>query len=244
MTDSLVEIEQQDIEPAQEPTGVPTDDMLSKATVSKIVERERLKAFEKGRNEALMQIQNEQQQAAPQEAPQMIQQASQGLGGMAPQLTQADVERMISERAPQALQDQIHNMRIENTVNAFVSKMQAAEQKYPGIQDKLNKLNYESIAPLIQHANEMENTADIMQELLNHPHKMVNLSSLMREQPYFGQMELMNLSNSIKQNDTAKAQEAQANDPMSRLKPSANIEMTDSGDMSVNDLRKMLSKRK
>lgn len=240
MTDELESIEQA-VSPEVQDTaqGEPVNDMLSKDTVSKIVERERQKAFEKGKREAIMELQQQQsgQSESVQQAPQQIQQQSQGLGGMQ-QLGADDIERMIAEKAPQMFHDHINQMKNEHLVNGFVSKMQAAEQKYPGINEKLNDLDYSSLLPIVEMANNMENTADIMKELVDNPMKMGNLLTLQYTQPRLAQKAMMDLSNSIKTNQDALQQEAQARDPMSQLKPSSSAGM-DNGTMSVADFRKM-----
>ncbi len=242
MTEVNESIEQV-VNPDNAPSGEVVNDMLSRETVSKIVERERQKAYAKGKQEALMD-QQIQQQAAPQSiedngqaAPQMIQRSQQSLGGMA-QLSPEDVERMIAERAPQVLQDHVNQIKTRQTVDSFVNKMQAAETKYPGIQEKLNDLDYSSLAPLVEMANNMENTADIMKELLDNPMKMGNLLTLQYAQPKMAQRAMMELSNSIKTNQDALAQEAQARDPMSQIKPSSSAGM-DNGKMTTTDFRKM-----
>lgn len=221
-----------DLEPQAQTPAV--DDMLHKSTVSKIVERERLKAFEKGKQEALMELQQQQtQQQAPAE---QVAAAPQQMGGMA-QLSAADIERMIAEKAPQMLQEHILNIETKQMVNSFVAKMQAAEAKYPGLEAKLNDLDYNSLAPLIGVANEMDNTGDIMKELIDNPMKMGNLLTLQYTQPALARRAMLELSNSIKTNQEALAQEKQAQDPMSQLKPSnAGI---DNSTMSVSDFRKM-----
>lgn len=237
MTEVLENVDQ-GVMPEAEPHGEPVNDMLDKSTVSKIVERERLKAYAKGKQEALMELQ--QQQQAPQEsAPvaQMQQQAPQQLGGMQ-QLSSADIERMIAEKAPQLLQDHVNQMQNKQTVDSFVAKMQAAEAKHPGLEAQLEELDYSTMAPLVSLANNMENTADIMKELLDNPMKMGNLMTLMYTQPKMAQKAMMELSNSIKTNQEALAQEKQAQDPMSQLKPSTSAGMDNSA-MSVSDFRKM-----
>jgi len=158
------------------------------------------------------------------------------MGGMA-QLSAADIERMIAEKAPQMLQEHILNIETKQMVNSFVAKMQAAEAKYPGLEAKLNDLDYNSLAPLIGVANEMDNTGDIMKELIDNPMKMGNLLTLQYTQPALARRAMLELSNSIKTNQEALAQEKQAQDPMSQLKPSnAGI---DNSTMSVSDFRKM-----
>ena len=235
MTEDL-ENADQGVMPEPEPQSEPVNDMLDKSIVSKIVERERLKAYAKGKQEALMEL---QQQAPQESAPvqQMQQQAPQQLGGMQ-QMSVADIERMIAERAPQLLQDHVNQMQNKQTVDSFVAKMQAAEAKHPGLEAQLEELDYSTMAPLVSLANNMENTADIMKELLDNPMKMGNLMTLMYTQPKMAQKAMMELSNSIKTNQEALAQEKQAQDPMSQLKPSTSAGMDNSA-MSVSDFRKM-----
>lgn len=236
MTEDL-EIVDQGIVPEPEAQGEPASDMLNKATVSKIVERERLKAFAKGKQEALMEFQ--QQQQAPQESAQAPQQAAapQQMGGMQ-QMSPADIERMIAEKAPQMLQNHVNEMKNKQTVDSFVAKMEAAEAKHPGLEAKLNDLDYSTMAPVISLANDMENTADIMKELLDNPMKMGNLMTLVYTQPKMASRAMAELSNSIKTNQDALAQEKQAQDPMSQLKPSTSAGMDNSA-MSVKDFRAM-----
>lgn len=254
MTEILENVEQAEM-PEQMPQGETVNDMLPKATVSKIVERERLKAYEKGKQEALMELQQGQQQEQPpvqQEAPiaQPIQRAQQGLGGMPSQnpagMSQEAIEQLIMQKAPEALMQQFNEHKQKTMVNAFVDKMQAAEQRYPGLEEKLNKLNYQDPAmhSLIEMANNLENTGDVINELVSNPSKMIQVLSGIREQPYLGQETLMSLSNSIKQNQEAAAENSQAREPMSKLKPSISAGLADSTQLSINDLQKMLTKRK
>jgi septation ring formation regulator EzrA len=125
-------------------------------------------------------------------------------------------------------------------VNSFVQKMQVAEQQYPGLEQELNQLNYNDprIHSFIGMVNDMENTGDIMKEVLDNPHKLSQILSDIQDQPYLAQKNLQKLSASIKQNMSAKAEEAQARDPYSQLKPSPTAGM-DNGSMSVSDFRKM-----
>lgn len=252
MTDVLENIEQAEL-PSQASDGVPENDMLPKSTVSKIVERERQKAFEKGKQEALMELQQNQQTEQPiqqQPVAEPLQRANQGMGGMAPQappgMSQEAIEALIMQKAPEALMHQFNEHKQKTMVDAFVNKMQAAEQKYPGLEEKLNKLNYQDPAmhSLIEMSNNLENTGDVINELVSNPAKMIQVLAGIREQPFLGQEALNSLSNSIKQNQEALAENAQAREPMSKIKPSINAGLADETQLSVNDLRKMLSKRK
>jgi hypothetical protein len=122
--------------------------------------------------------------------------------------------------------------------------MQAAEQKYPGLEAELNQLNYQDprMHAFIEMANAVENTGDIMKEVVDNPAKLDQLLNLSVSQPYAARKAMASLSQSIKQNEDAKAQDAQVRDPMSQIKPSLTAGI-DSGSMSVKDFRKMLKKR-
>lgn len=229
-----------------EGAGTNQGEQLPKAVVSKIVERERQKAYEKGKRDYMQELEQQQsaQQPAQQPQAQPVQQQSTGLGEMAPQLTHEDIEKMIAEKLPGATAQFVSQAKEEHELNNFVAKMQAAETRYPGLEKKLEKLNYSdpSLYKLVQMTNGLENTGDVMKDLLDNPGKFSQILSGVRDQPWLAQEMLGSLSNSIKQNMEAKAQEAQAKDPLSSLKPSTNAGM-DSGNMSVSDYRQMLRKR-
>lgn len=224
----------------QEPEVNPDDEMqrpmYNKIQLSDVVKRERQKAFEKGRQEAMQELMAQQQQQQP-----MDQGGS--LGGMT-QMSQEDIQRMIQEEATRAtqahIQGQLAEMKQQQMVNSFVQKMQVAEQQYPGLEQELNQLNYSDprIHSFIGMVNDMENTGDIMKEVLDNPYKLSQILSDIQDQPYLAQKNLQKLSLSIKQNQQAKVEEAQARDPYSQLKPSTQAGM-DNGDMSVSDYRKM-----
>jgi hypothetical protein len=227
-----------------QPVGVAVDNdddqtpVFNKIQMSDVVKREQQKAYEKGRKEALMQMQQEQAQAQQEQmaAPQQNQAPSQ-MGGMA-QMSPDEIRRMISEQAPQVLQDHVQSMQQEAMVNDFVAKMQAAEERHPGLEQKLNDLDYATAVPIVQMANSMENTGDIMAELLNNPQKLGNMILLAQTQPKLAARQMHDLSNSIKQNQEALAQDVSANNPLSQIKTSSNAGM-DNGSMSVSDFRKM-----
>lgn len=236
MTD-IENVQTEDIPVDNESVAV-SEEMLPKSVVSKIVERERLKATEQERKRLMEQMQN--QQPSPEQPAQQPQGQQVGLGGMS-QLSQDDIQRLIAEHAPQALMQHVNQLKVQHTVDTFVNKMNAAEQKYPGLQEKLGELDYDGMAPIIEMANSMENTADIMKELVDNPMKMGNLMALMYSQPKMAKKAMMDLSSSIKTNQQALEEEKQARDPMSSLKPSTKAGI-DNGEMSVSDFRKIFKR--
>ena len=243
MTDSL-ETDFQDIEPVEPATndGV-AEELLDRATVSKIVARERAKArakaFEEMKQEALMQQQPEQQSPA-QSAPQP---ATQTFGGIpqSPQVSPDDIQKMIAEHVPHYLQAQADEYRNKQFVDSFVGKMQAAEQKYPGLEQKLENLDFngEGTRKLVQMANNLDNTADIMNELIDNPEKMGVLLNLIHEQPKLAQQRMSSIGQSIKSNQQALEQAQSAQEPIGQLKSSINAGVDDHN-LSVKYLKKML----
>lgn len=220
--------------------------IFNKYQVRDAVKREQKKAYERGKREALMELQQQQQQATQAQQPpaaqaanmipsQAPQQAS-SLGGIQ-QMSPDDIRKMISEEAPRALQEHANALQQKQIVDSFVSKMQAAEAKYPGLEQKLNELDYSTIAPLIKMANEMENTGDIMNELIENPMKMGNLVSLLYTQPKLAAKAIQNLSSSIKSNADAATQEKSVKEPFSQFKPSNNASKDD-GNLTTADYRK------
>jgi hypothetical protein len=250
MTEDLEDVIQ-DVEPVADakPTAEEPKKSFTSDVVKKVVEREKAKAFERGKREALMELQQQSQmpEGEAQQPPQQPQQ-NVGLGGVS-QMSPADIERMIAEKAPLALQQHVQDLQQRQMINTFVQKMQVAEQQYPGLEQELNNLNYSDprMHSFIAMANQMENTGDIMKEVLDNPTKMESLLNMAYNQPYQAQKALKSLSDSIRTNQTAKAEEVQARDPMSQIKSSTtsgNKEMQSQHDMSVEDIRKLLARRR
>jgi len=218
------------------------------STVQKIVARERQKAYEKGKKEALMTLENQEMNLQQPAQAQPMQQPPNQLGGIPqqPQVSSDDISRIIAEQLPQHLQQQVEAHKNNMLIESFVNKMQAAEQVYPGLEKKLNDLDYTKpgTRALVEMANSMENTGDIMNELIENPEKMGTLLNLIYEQPRLAVQRMASLSNSIKTNQQAVSQEKQAQNPINQVKSSPNTGMSGNSeqDLSMNDLRRMFSR--
>ena len=247
MADDLENVQDIESVPVDAQAVEPEEDMqepvFNKIQMKQVVDREKQKAYERGKREAMADLQ--QEQAPQQQAPaQQVSQTVNGIGGMS-SMSPAEVQRMIQEHAPQYLEQQMQQMRTNHAVESFVGKMQAAEAQYPGLEKELSELEYDKpgMAQLVSLVNDMPNSAEIMKELvMDNPMKMGGILSLLNSQPRKAAQELHKLSASIKQNDEALAEERQAQDPLSQLKSSTNPGKN-SNDLSVKDLRRMLSQR-
>jgi hypothetical protein len=219
--------------------------VFNRIQVRQVVKRERDKAFEKGKQMAMQELQQQAQpnQGGAEVAPQDQQQApAASIGGM-PQLTPDQIRQMIMEHAPKAFQGHIEALQNQHVTDSFVSKMKAAEAKYPGLEAQLNELDFAPIAPLIKMVNDMENTGDIMKELLDNPAKLGELTTLVHTQKPLAQKAIQSLSASIKRNVEAQAKEKSVQEPYSQYSPSLNSGKDD-GDMTVSDFQKMFGRRR
>lgn len=228
-------------EPIQD-TGVIDEEqkpVFNKIQMSEVVRREREKAYEKGKREAMLELQPKQENITSTDVqpPLSSPHPQNSLGGM-PQLSQEQIREMIAQEAPKAFQAHLHKATQENAVNSFANKMTAAEEKYPELAQKLNDLDYDTFAPIALMANDMENTADIMNELTGNPMKIGNLLALLQHQPKLAFKAMHDLSNSIKKNQDAHSQEQSIRSPIGQLKSSKPAGIDDSS-MSVADFRKI-----
>lgn len=219
--------------------------IYNKYQMADVVKREKDKAFEKGKAMALEQLQQQAQpqqqdasaaQSPMQQAPQAPQSQNQGMGGM-PNMSPDDVRRMIAEQAPQHLQQHLQQQATARQAEGFVQKMRAAEAKHPGLEAKLEKLDWTHMGPVIKLIDNAANPGDIMRELVENPMKMGNLVTLAHTQPHLAQMAVSELSNSIAQNHAAQAQEVQGSEPLDHLNPS-NVGSDAGSKGSVRDFKR------
>jgi hypothetical protein len=113
-----------------------------------------------------------------------------------------------------------------------------AKDRYPELESQLNDVDFNTFAPVITLANDLENTADVVHDLLNNPMKMGTVMSLLKEQPKMALKAMHELSTSIANNQKAMKENKQAREPFDQLKSSTNNNM-DSSNMSVDDFRQM-----
>lgn len=189
--------------------------------VQDVVKREREKALKKGREMALEELQQQQPAAQPQAQPvqqpqQQPQQQPSNLGGMT-QMTPEQIRALIAEEAPKHLQSQLQHQQASKQAEGFVSKMRAAEAKYPGLEAKLEKLDWTHMGPVIRVLDNASNPGDIMKELLDNPSKLGSLIGLAHTQPALADSMVKELSASILTNQAAQAQETQSSDPLDQM---------------------------
>lgn len=203
----------------------PAEKMLTQSQVDHIVKSVKQEAFEKGRQAAIGGMSAAPAQAAATPAPTM--------GGMA-QLSQADIQKMIDERAPQALAKQVQEQQRLQTNQTFIQKIEAGKAAYPDFDKKVERLNLPALEHLIPLLNSTDNTADVLYDIASNPKKVVDLTMLQNLNPQLAYEEMQKMSGSIKQNQAAASQ-TYPDEPLSQIKPSTTG--TDNGSQTVSDFR-------
>lgn len=202
----------------------PAEKMLTQSQVNDIVKGVKQDAFEKGRQAAM---------GGMSAAPAPVAAPASNIGGMA-QLSQADIQKMIDERAPQALAKQVQEQQRLQTNQSFIQKIEAGKAAYPDFDKKVERLNLPALEHLIPLLNSTDNPADVLYDIANNPKKIVDFTMLQNLNPQLAYEEMQKMSGSIKQNQAAASQ-TYPDEPLSQLKPSTTG--TDNGSQTASDFR-------
>lgn len=223
--------------------------MLSQSEVNKLVGKlksdERQKAYDKARREIMAELEN--QQVSP---PQNQQAQPMGnMGGM-PQLNADQVRQMIAEETSkqnQVMREQYQQQQLQDHMNkiasSFIQKMESGKAKHPDFEAKIAELNLPSLPEIVELAEGVDNTADVMMDLANNPHKIGNMLMTFSRNKNLARKSMADLSASIKNNEAAKNIKMPG-DPLQKIQSSANANsnLGDGLDVSVADLQKFFSK--
>jgi len=199
--------------------------LLKQSEVNDIIGSAKREAYEKGKRESLAEYQKTQ---APVQTNSYA--PNQTIGGMA-QLSDDKIRQLINEES-----QKMTNMAVAQRIaNEFTQKMMAAKDKYPDFEQVVGELNLVDMPQIVNWANSLDNTADVMYELAKYPEKLSSVTVLAYTNPRKATVLLQKLSDSIKQNESALKQPS-ASEPLSQIKPSTTG--TDNGSKTVSDLRK------
>ena len=111
-------------------------------------------------------------------------------------------------------------------------------QEFEEFEKKYKALQIERHPELILWSNSLDNTADVIADIADHPTKMANILMLAKSGlQHLAQQEFTKLSVSIKANQAAQKQPV-ANAPLTKVNAS-NIGSVDDSQLSVADFRKI-----
>lgn len=220
---------EEQVEPATE-TAIPEEgianEMLPKDKVTHLVRRERADAYNKGKQDAMRELQS-QQPAAPQPA---------DLAQLVNQQVQSALEAQRQEEAKR--QNDLYNQQVAMKIHADV---QQATSRYPDIQEVVGRLQLPEMPDVAQLAAATDNPADVLYHLGQEPSRAALLRVL---PPAAAFAQVKKISDEIKRNQEA-ATKQQPNEPLDRVEPSSagSLGADDYANMSISQLRKTLRGR-
>jgi hypothetical protein len=211
------------------PAQQPAEKLLRQSEVNELVGSVKHSSYEKGKQDALAEWQK--QQSATQQNSTVNNSVNTGL-------TQATLTAEQRDALKKEVTGEIQQqMQTDQLVNQFALKMNAGMQKHTDFEKTVTSLQLQNIPHLVRLANGFENTADIMYDLGKNPSKISNLTVLAQLNPQLAYEEMQRLSDSIKKNETAVANQQNVREPLSQIK-SSNVGSGNGGKLSVSELRK------
>jgi hypothetical protein len=216
-------VTQQAPQPAPEKT-------FRSSEVTDIVKRERQEAVDRYRRMAVEQPDYVKQKYGD------LPQNQQG------QLTPEDVKRLAGEAAKEhrdawileAQKKQVED-RVKEIVTSFEGKLSAGSKKYEDFDQTVRSTRFDRFPNVIQLANMVDNTEDVVYELSKNKTKLAGLENLANLSAEDAIEEIKALSKSIKDNERASKQRV-PNEPLSQMKPSSTG--TGTGEWSVKDAKR------
>ena len=218
--------------PAQEGAAI-TEKMLPQSKVDEIVKATKYSMAEKAKREVEEARREALEQIASQRAP-----AQQQYSAPASDDTefQARFDRAAANFSQKA-QAQKLEKEAEQIAEQFFSKLKEGKKSYDDFDEVFDGVDFRSIANTVQLVNELDNTSDVMYELVKNPRKLIDFEIMAEKMRGKASSELKKLSSSIKQNKEG-AQTKHAPDPIRQI--SHTVSKGTSSDLSVDDFTSFL----
>ena len=169
-----------------------------------------------------------------------------GMGGMQQQ-PQFDEEALMAKMSQRMQQQQEEALRaqeleqqrreVDEIAKTYLDKMSQGKEIYQDFDEVTADFSPAAYPQVTILASQQDNLPDIMYELSKNPQKLTHLHVMALTNPQQARKEMTKLSQSIKRNDEAIANNSKSPAPLSKLKTSARAG-TDSGKRSIADLRK------
>jgi hypothetical protein len=187
-------------------------------------------------NQQIEQLQN-QQQAQPEQQQMQQQQPMQQQQGMSQEQMQQVMQMVQKKQQEEA--EKAHQAQLEKEVNdvaqQYFGKLAQGKDMYEDFEAVTADFDPAAFPQLVYLATQTDNTAAIIYELQKNPAKLAQLSVMVDKSPAQARKMMASLSESIKTNVDAKNNLQEAQDPLSRLKPSP--VGTDKGTKTVRDYK-------
>ncbi len=130
-----------------------------------------------------------------------------------------------------------YEQQMQGVASDYLSKMAGGKELHDDFEEVTSKFAVADFPEIVILANQVDNTADVMYDLVKNKGKLANINAMSRQSPQTAMQMIQELSDSIKVNGKAKSEARDAPKPLSRVKSST--AGSDTGDLSISDLRKM-----
>ena len=212
---------------------VALEDMIPKSHAERLIKKAKLKGRDQMQAELdAIRAENE-----------ALKQQQGSMGGMAVPIDEkaiadkimADLSSRFQEANETRAQEELQR-EAKRIADEYNGKMVAGKQAYEDFDTVMSDFNPQAFPNLVYLANQMDNTPDVMYELMKNPSKWATVAVLSERDPQAAQNMLGRISASIKTNQQAKAQEKDVAPPLNRL--SSSTAGQDSGVLTLNDMKR------
>lgn len=227
------------VTPSSTPSQAPTDERtFRQSEVNDIASRRANEAVERYKRETSIASHSTPNQAAP------SQQHQQHNG-----MSESEYRRLAAEEASRLRNEWVQDAQrssqeqdAQRVAKEFLGKIEAGKSKYPDFEKKIAEIGFGNYPHVVQLANMVDNTEDVVNELAENPSKIGMIQNLVDQalragiSPNLALMEMRKLSESLKKNQEAGKFRA-PNEPLSQLRPS-NAGMGNAGPLTAADYRR------
>lgn len=238
MTDeSVIDLESPEVSDEAPEMEAPPEKMLPVSRVNELVKKAKLK----GRDSMQQQLEELQREN------ESLRSAQPSMGGQGQAVDTDAIRKQVYEDLRAQLQQEHESnaqeqlqKEAERLANDYHGKMSAGKDQFEDFDEIMGEFNPAAFPQLVYLANNTDNTPAVMYELAKNPSKLATLSVLSERDPRAAQSMINKLSQSIKTNEAAKAQEKSVNEPLGRMQSSPVGQDTGSmGSLSIRDMKKM-----
>ncbi len=213
-----------------------SEKMITQSHADALVKKAKWESAEKARRELRAEI--ESQRAQEMQGMQANNQTAPA--GQSP-VDVDEIKRQAQEGAISELErrqaEQQQAKQLQEMAAQYYRKMESVPELFEDMA-KFNEDFTKEFPEIALYAGGLENTAHIIKELDDNPHKLAAIDGFVKSAPNRAVAELKKLDASITANRNAGSNAKTTNQPLSKLK-SSNIGGMDAGPKSISDLRKM-----
>lgn len=168
------------------------------------------------------------------------------MGGMSAPVNVEEIEQRVMQNLRQQFQESAEaraqqelQQQAEQISNSFKAKMATGKTSYDDFEQITADFKPENFPNLVWLVDKLDNTQDVMYELLTNPSKLSHAILMSERDPEAALNMLGKISTSIKTNQAAKAQEKEVQPPLGRLTSSSQTTGQDTGELSMRDMKRM-----